>query len=100
MNFGTAIVRGAAIAAILGHEELGAMLAGIVDGTAFGIRLSEHFPESEITDYRLVQQRARTVLGDAAYDAATARGAALGADEVVAYTLGELDRILAELDDA
>lgn len=32
-------------------------------------------------------------------DAATARGAAMGADGVVAYTTGELGRILAELDD-
>ena len=100
MNFGTAIARGASIAAILGYQDLGAVLAGIVDGAALGIRMSEHVSESEIADYRLVQQQARDALGDAAYDAATARGAAMGADEVVAYTLGELDRILAELDDA
>jgi hypothetical protein len=100
MNLGTAIARGASIATILGHKDLGAVLAGIVDGAALGIRMSEHFPESEIADYRLVQQQARSAIGDAAYDAATARGAAMGRDEVVAYTIGELDRLLAELDDA
>jgi hypothetical protein len=99
MNFGTAIARGATIAAILGYEDLGAVVAGIVEGAALAVRLSEHFSKSEIADYRLVQEQARTALGDAAYDAATARGAAMGADEVVAYTLGELDRALAELDD-
>lgn len=42
----------------------------------------------------------RSAIGDAAYGAAAARGAAMGADEVVPYMLGELDRLLAELDDA
>jgi len=100
MNLGTAIGRGASITATLGFENLGAVFAGISDGAALGSRLSDHFSESESADYRLVQEQARTALGSAAYDAATARGAALGADEVVAYTLGELDRIVAELDDA
>jgi len=100
MNMSTAIARGASIAAMLGYQDLGAVVAGIVEGAALGVRLSEHFSESEIADYRLVQEQARTAIGDAAYDAATARGAAMGSDEVVAYTLGELDRILAELDDA
>jgi hypothetical protein len=62
--------------------------------------LSEHFSESEIADYRLVQEQARAAIGDSAYDAATARGAAMGADEVAPYVLGELDRLLAELDRA
>jgi hypothetical protein len=100
MNFAVAIARGASITATLGWEELGAVFAGIFDGAALGTRMADHFSESEVADHELVQQRARTVLGDAAYDAATARGAALGADEVVAYTLGVLDRLLAELDDA
>jgi tetratricopeptide (TPR) repeat protein len=98
-NLATAIVRGAAITAILGHGDLGAVLSGIVDGPALAIHLSEHFSASEIVDYRSVQERTRTAIGDAAYDAATARGAAMGADEVVPYVLSELDRLLDDLDD-
>ncbi|MCJ7438879.1 MAG: adenylate/guanylate cyclase domain-containing protein [Acidimicrobiia bacterium] len=81
--------------ATLGHAEPAAVLAGVVSGSPLSLL-------SEMPPVPLEQplEQARTELGSQAFDTAFARGATMEYDEVVAYTLGELDRILAEFDAA
>ena len=78
-----------------GHPDVAALLLGYVDaqpqrGTA---GWEGEFHEGVIAE-------ARAALGDAAYDAAAARGAAMPYDEIVQYTFTELDRIQADTADA
>jgi hypothetical protein len=78
-----------------GHPDVAAVLVGYVDaqpqrGTAGW--------EGEFHDGVIAE--ARAALGDAAYDAAAARGAAMPYDEIVQYTFTELDRIQADTVDA
>jgi ATP/maltotriose-dependent transcriptional regulator MalT len=60
--------------------------------------LAAHFPgsisaEDEQAAMSKTHARARHALGDAAYDAAVGRGAAMDEDEVVGYAVGELQRV-------
>jgi len=78
-----------------GHADVAAVLLGYVDaqpqrGTA---GFEGEFHETVIAE-------ARAALGDAEYDAAAARGAAMPYDEIVQYTFTELDRIQADTVDA
>jgi predicted ATPase/class 3 adenylate cyclase len=51
---------------------------------------------TERTDRRAALDQARTQLGRSRYDAAVATGTAMSYEELVEYTLGELERLLAE----
>jgi hypothetical protein len=88
-------LRIAVVLAQLGEAEPAAVLSG-----AF----SAHFPtslsarnESERRAIDRSQALARHALGEAAYDAAVGRGAAMDDDEVVRYAVGEFRRIAALL---
>jgi hypothetical protein len=94
MNFNFAVAVGAAVVARSGRAELAAVFAGVADGADYT------WSGEEQADFEHTQQEARTALGDAAYDAARQRGATMAYEEVVAVVLGELDRVIAELEDA
>jgi predicted ATPase len=51
---------------------------------------------TERTDRQAALDQARTHLGRSRYDAAVATGTAMSLEELVEYTLGQLDRLLAE----
>jgi hypothetical protein len=81
----------AVVLAQLGEAEPAAVLSG-----AF----ARHFPaalsarnESERRTIGRSQALARHTLGEAVYDAAAGRGAAMDDDEVVAYAVGEFQRV-------
>ena len=66
--------------------------------------LAAHFPasisamnENERTATGKTQALARDALGEAAYDAAAGRGAAMDDNEVVRYAVGEFQRVAALL---
>ena len=94
MNFNFAVAVGAAVVARSGRAELAAVFAGVADGADYT------WSGEEQADFEHTQQEARTALGDAAYDAKRQRGATMAYEEVVAVVLGELDRVIAELEDA
>ena len=51
---------------------------------------------TERTDRQAALDQARTQLGRGRYDTAVATGTAMTHDELVEYTIGELDRLLTE----
>jgi hypothetical protein len=51
---------------------------------------------TERDDQHAALERARARLGADRYDAALATGTAMSYEQIIAYTLGELDRLLAE----
>ncbi|MEX0663731.1 MAG: adenylate/guanylate cyclase domain-containing protein [Acidimicrobiia bacterium] len=100
MNFINAVNRGIQIVGLLGNPVAAATLSGVMKGD-----LLEAFPVYELRDFegrgqQAVQDQVRSELGDDVYSAAMARGTAMSYDEIVAYVLAEIDRMLAELDDA
>jgi predicted ATPase/class 3 adenylate cyclase len=64
--------------------------------TLGGVAPSLMFSAIERTDRLAVLDRARSQLGHHRYDAAVTTGTAMQYEELVNYTLGELDRLLAE----
>jgi hypothetical protein len=83
----------AVVVALLGEAEPAAVLSG-----AF----SAHFPpdvsvvnEDQKMGIGEAQSLARQALGEAAYSAALARGAAMDDDEVVGYAQGQFRRLVA-----
>jgi hypothetical protein len=89
-NLDHALRIGAGMLARLGEAEPAAVLSGA---------LAAHFPpsmqartnEQMATDQ--AQPLARHTLGEAAYAAAAGRGAAMDDDEIVAYAVGEFQRV-------
>jgi hypothetical protein len=93
LNLGTALRIGAGMLGRLGEAGPAAVLSGA---------LGAHFPAtlSARTNERATgraQALARHTLGEAAYDAAAGRGAAMDDDEIVAYAVGEYQRVAALL---
>jgi hypothetical protein len=95
MLLGSALRIGAVVLAQLGEAGPAAVLSG-----AF----AAHFPESvsawienELMATDQAQALARHALGEAAYEAAAGRGAAMDEDEIVAYAVGEFQRVAALL---
>jgi hypothetical protein len=93
VNLGNALRIGAGILARLGEAGPAAVLSGAS---------AAHFPGSVSAWYELMvtdqaEALARHALGEAAYDAAAGRGAAMDEDEVVRYAVGEFQRVAALL---
>jgi hypothetical protein len=91
LQLGSALGIGAGMLARLGEARPAATLSG-----AF----AAHFPgppspwyENELMVTDQDQALARHALGEAAYDAAAGRGAAMDDDEIVAYAVGEFQRV-------
>ncbi len=89
----------AAITAIL--LNYGVIVAAATDAWELAATLSAAATSSmlsatERTDRQAALDQARTQLGRGRYDAAVANGIAMSHDELVEYTLGELDRLVAE----
>jgi hypothetical protein len=80
---------GAGMLARLGEAEPAAVLSGAF-AAHFPAILQARTDEQRATDQ--AQVLARDALGEAAYDAAAGRGAAMDDDEVVAYAVGEFQR--------
>jgi len=78
-----------------GYADIAAVLLGYVDAQP---HRGTGGWEGEFHEGVVATTRAE--LGDATYDAAAARGARMTFDEIVAYSLAEIDRVLAELGDA
>ena len=99
-NFSNAYNRGTEVLGRLGHAEVSAVFAGIVASQFVGSSSMYELFGQERGEHDLVQEQVRASLGDEAYAAALARGAAMAYDGILSYALTELDRILADLDDA
>ncbi len=99
-NLANAVNRGAGITGRLGYHEISAVLAGLMETVPFDIPINVQFLSHERADHYEVQVQVRSALGDAAYEAAAARGAKMADEEIVQFILAEIDRMLAELDDA
>jgi predicted ATPase/class 3 adenylate cyclase len=95
LGLGYTLQRAAAVLARLGEHESAAILTGAVTGhfpvTAGNIHAQE---QAEIDD---AQSLARSALGEAAYNTALGRGAAMDNHETSAYALGEFRRVTAML---
>ena len=82
----------------LEHPEPAAVLAGAeIDGPLVDWHNSE---KAELADAEHAVSTLRASLGDDAYERAAARGAVMTYDEVVEYTLDEVERLLAEASSA
>jgi hypothetical protein len=99
VNFLNAVNRGTEIVGRLGHADLSAVFGGIVEAQFHGASLIYDLKGWELVEHEAVRDRVRAELGDDAYAAAASRGTAMSYDDIVGFTLGELDRILAELGD-
>jgi predicted ATPase/class 3 adenylate cyclase len=88
----TALDRGIQVLGHLGHWEPTAVLGGMVLDGPLGrlsiLPLAEHQARSDALE------RARQELGDHRYRAAHTRGAAMTYEQIIEYTLAELDRLL------
>jgi predicted ATPase len=91
VNLGLALGTGAGMLARLGEAGPAAVLSGAV---------AAHFPgsvsaglQNELMVTDQAQALARHALGAAAYDAAAGRGATMDEDEIVAYAVGEFQRV-------
>jgi hypothetical protein len=80
----------------LGDSEPAAVLTGAETEGPFAAWDVYANAEPEIQDRELALDTLRTALGPNEYGCAFARGAAMTYDEVVEYTLNELDRLLAD----
>ena len=95
--FSFALTYGVSVAADLDAPELAATLgAALTDGPNAGLTNVVH--PAELADRDAVLDHAREQLAPERYDAAHATGAAMTYEQVVAYTLAELDRLLADND--
>ena len=82
----TVLEYGIQVWARFGEPELAATVGG---ATAGPLAAFSSFPSDEVSHRDDALADARAALGDAAYDAAVTRGAALSVDEVVGAALGE-----------
>jgi predicted ATPase len=99
LNLTVALRRASGIVGELGYTHLAAVFTGIATGHHLNEMMKAMtLPGEELAFNRSVDVRVRAELGPAAYEAATARGAALTTSEIVDCTLDELDRIRAQLE--
>lgn len=75
------------------------MLTGIVAGHFLDTSTMYQLLGRELEEHEAVDGQVRAALGIDAYEAATARGAAMIYGEMVGYLLHELERLLGGLDD-
>lgn len=90
----TVLNYGVSVAVELGAWELAAKLGAMVTDeqrTEFVLMSA-----TELEDQHAAIERARTRLGADRYDAALANGTAMSYEQIIEYTLGELDRLLAD----
>ena len=99
MNFASAAMNGAVIAALVGGPELAAVLGGFSEDAPMGAMVLRHNPEDMVDELQRSQRDALVALGATEYEVERARGAAMGIDEVAAYAREAIDRILAEMPD-
>ena len=97
-NFSNAVNRGSEIVGRLGHAELAAVFTGIVAGHFLASSTTYQLFGRELEEHDSVDAQVRSALGVDAYEAATARGAAMTYGEMVGYLRHELQRLLAALD--
>jgi hypothetical protein len=97
-NFSNAVNRGSEILGRLGHDELAAVLTGIVTGQFLDTSTVYQLFGREREEHEAVDAQVRATLGIDAYEAAIARGAAMTYGEMVVYLRHELKQILAALD--
>jgi predicted ATPase/class 3 adenylate cyclase len=81
----------------IGDPHVIAVLGGVVTGSQLGT-MSMVAPRDQEDRARALEQ-VRATLPPDEYDAAYASGTAMSYEELIAYTLGELDRLLAEPSD-
>jgi predicted ATPase/class 3 adenylate cyclase len=79
----------------LGEREVPAVLSGIRSVETFGPRRGVSGPAQARLDAAVAELR--TALGDEAFEAAVARGAAMSDEEALTYLLAELQRVRASL---
>jgi hypothetical protein len=80
------------VLATLREFETAAVVAGAVRGES--LARIDTLPAYEVQYREQALEAVRTALGDERYEAALERGGAMTFDEIVAYALGELDRIV------
>jgi hypothetical protein len=95
MGLGHTLRTAAVVLAQLGEAGPAAVLSGALAAHT-GESVSA-WGENERRETDQAQALARHALGEAAYNAALARGAAMDEDEVVAYAVGEFQRVAALL---
>ena len=87
---------GIRIAARLGEPEIASVLVGVANDGPFAVL--NNFPASRLIDGDPLLIRLEEELGHEDYVSARARGAAMTYEHVVAYAVGEIDRMLVEVD--
>jgi hypothetical protein len=88
----TGLDYGIQVLATLREFETAAVVAGAVRGES--LARIDTLPAYEVQYREQALEAVRTALGDERYEAALERGGAMTFDEIVAYALGELDRIV------
>ena len=78
-----------------GELETASVLVGITNDGPLAVL--NNFPASRLADGDPLLVRLEAEVGHDAYVTARARGAAMTYEEIVAYALGELDRMLAQV---
>jgi tetratricopeptide (TPR) repeat protein len=86
------------VLAELGELEVPAVITGIRAAETFGPAMASLGIAARVR-YAPMVAEVRAALGDEAFDAAAARGAAMSADEVLHFLLAELQRVRAALPD-
>jgi hypothetical protein len=86
--------RGIQVLAMLGESETAAVFAGVA--LLGPLSVMSNLPVAEHQDRDQTLEHLRAELGESAYDEARRRGAELPYDEIIRYSLGELDRLVAE----
>jgi hypothetical protein len=87
----TCLARGAVVMATLGETKTAGVFLGAVTGGVFA-RLNA-LPPNELPDHEEFVATVRAQLGDDAYAAATARGAAMTYEQITAYALVAVKRL-------
>jgi len=99
MNFASAAMLGAVIAALVGRAGLAAVLGGFSEDAPMGSLALRHNPGDDVVALQRSQREALVALGPEEYEAARARGASMDIDGIAAYAQEAIDRILADMQD-
>jgi tetratricopeptide (TPR) repeat protein len=86
------------VLAEMGERDVPAIITGIRSAETFGPAMASLALAARVR-YDASIAEVRAALGDEAFDAAAARGAAMSADEALTYLLAELQRVRAALPD-
>jgi hypothetical protein len=100
VNVTNALNRGIEVIGRVGDPEVSATLMGVLKSQLLVNAMMYQLQDVELEAHEEVQRDVRAALGDAKYEACGAQGISISYDEVVGYALSEIDRMLAELDDA